>query len=319
MPAPTSQSQKLFAALLLGLCLALVMLIHVYRPTTNGLWLETFFNSAHYLVFMLVTLGVFVALQLLTNLLFYKCIAVALILGMFLGGLSEFAQIPGPRDASIGDLIANWLGAISALTFLIAASRAAQLGRNARLVTAFAGIAFTLLAVSDLIVVSAAYLERNRSLPIIFSIESKFHGMFVRTQSSSKENAHNHAGNRNVERATVGTGPWPGLVFHDLWPSWEEYSALVIELESDNSMPFELNVRIHDQSHAQSGQQFGDRFNLMYVLEPGSHTVRIPIDDIRYAPRHREMDLSDIHGLVIFSNQEAAGMSFVIHTIRLEK
>jgi len=318
MPASPRPGKNWIAALSLTICAMLLALIHLYRPQGTGLWMETFTNSVHVPVFALIALGLFVALRSLTKLRFWGCVAVTTALALLLAALSEVAQISGPRDASLEDMIADWLGSISMLTLIIAFSRRSKLERQARAFWAIAGIIVISMALKPLILVSVAYVERNRHVPVLFNFEVPLSQTFLRLQNSTLEIIDHPSGRQKIGEVTFESGPWPGLIFHDMWPNWSDYSFLVIELAIDGSQPLEIHIRVHDWIHTLGSQPYNDRFNLSYTLQNGSQITRIPLDEIRAAPSNREMDLSRIHGMVVFATRAEAGRSFELVEIRLE-
>ncbi len=79
-----------------------------------------------------------------------------------------------------------------------------------------------------------------------------------------------------------------------------------------------VNIRVHDRVHRRGSQPYSDRFNLNTNLEPGREVIRISMDTIRRAPDSREMNMTEIDGLVVFVTRSEAGRSLVLHSIRLE-
>lgn len=318
MPDEPRPTKNWIAILSLAASGALLVLLHLYRPPAAGLWLETFFNSMHVPVFALVALGIFAAVRLLSRLRFSRCIALAMLLAMLLGVLSEGAQMQGPRDASVEDLMSDWLGSISVLLIVLAIGGGKQLNGKLRGAWAIVGAALMFLALWPLLSVSAAYVERNRNLPTIFGFDARYGKTFLRLQDATIEVTDHPTEKQKIGKVTFEDGSWPGLVFHDLWPDWSEYAFLVIELAMDGTRPLGINIRVHDSIHAQGSQPYEDRFNLSYTLGNGTQIIRIPLTEIRDAPRGRQMDLTEINGVVIFATRAEAGSVFDLAEIRLE-
>ena len=108
-------NNRVLARLLLAISAGLLLLLHLYEPPAAGLWTQTLFNSMHVPVFGIVALSLYVATGIWANWgLAQRAIGVC-IAALALSILSETAQIPGPRDASVKDLISDWLGAAAAL------------------------------------------------------------------------------------------------------------------------------------------------------------------------------------------------------------
>lgn len=315
----TNQRYKRAAvALLLMIGSALLALLHFYKPRGSGLWLETFNNSAHVPVFALVSLVLFVSLGIVRNLRFWTRISIAGAISVLLAILSEAAQIAGPRDASFEDLLADWLGSTGMLMAIIAFSHRAQLERKIRGFWAMASLILFLIALKPLISVSIAYVERNRNLPVLFSFDAHLNKTFLRLQNTSLEIVGQPAENRRIGRLTLGSNQQSALIFHDLWADWSEYSSLVVDLEIQDAAPLEITLRVHDRIHSRGKQPSNDRFNMRYTLQRGSQSIRIPLENIRLAPEDRPMDLTEIHGIVMFTSRNVAGQIFDLREIRLE-
>lgn len=301
----------------LSTVLALLLALHLIRPSGGGLWLQTFYEFLHVPIFGIVALALFAATGALSDSRLRQRLALTGAAIFVLGILSEAAQIPGPRDASLDDLASNWLGAGAFLLLAVAAISRQGLEASIRLSCALIGTAMLVLASAELLTVSAAYLERNSRLPVLYSFDAAFGRHFLRLQNASLE-VYRDDDDRSWGRVTLQEGAWPGLIFHDLWPDWRGYDALVLEFRSDGKMPLGVNIRVHDRQHLAHQQPYSDRFNYAVTLKPGTRRIRIPLADIETAPQSRSMDLQKIHGLVIFSTRGDAGRAWSVSEIRLE-
>lgn len=297
---------------------ALLLALHLIRPAHGGLWLRTFYDFLHVPVFGVAALALFAATGAMTVARLWQRIAVAAAAVFVLSILSEAAQIPGPRHASVDDVVSNWLGAAAFLLLAVALLPREAPQKVVRVSCGLAGVAMLVLASADLMLVSAAYLERNSRLPVLYSFDAAFGNHFVRQQNVSLEIYRGEGDDRSWGRVTLTGGAWPGLVFHDLWPDWRGYESLVLELRSDEDAPLGVNIRVHDRQHLARHQPYSDRFNRHLELKRGSHLVRIPLAEIEQAPQARSMDMRQIAGLVIFSTRDDAGRSWSISEIRLE-
>jgi VanZ family protein len=318
MSFSTRQSSPATALLLLAISIGLLLLLHFYVPTPSGLWTKALLESLHVPIFGIVALSIFITTGLRGDWNPVQRVAAVCAATVVLSALSEGAQISGPRDASFDDLVSDWLGAGTALLFALAFSRHHPLRPAARLGFTLAGLASLLIALWPFISVSAAYIERNLQQPVLVSFDAHLGGTFRRAQHTTLQLSHDPVTGKRLGIITLEEGAWPGLLFNDIWPDWREYSALVIELSLEGSAPLEINVRVHDRAHKLGEQPYKDRFNLSYELQPGRHTLRIPLEQIRNAPKGRQMDLSDIEGIVIFCSANNAGRQFQLVEIRLE-
>jgi hypothetical protein len=295
---------------------ALLMVIHFATPSRSGLWLQTFYDSMHVLFF-----GVIAVCALLATPLHWsrqKRLLTVLVAVLALSALSETAQIPTGRDASFNDLLADWFGAAGfiAVAIVFSASISVPKGRGRYLI--LVGIALIAWPLLPLAKVSAAYLERSQLLPELANFDSRFGDMFFYVQNAELRKFRRSGETTSSAEVSLGDGAWPGIIFHDVWPNWEPYTALVIEIENPGAKPLPVNIRVHDRAHKLGDQPHADRFNMSYELQEGRHTLRIPLEDIRNAPRGRQMDMSQIEGIVVFCSAGNAGRQFQLAEIRLE-
>ena len=294
----------------------LLLVIHFFSPSRGGLWLQTFYDSVHVPLFGVIA----VCVLLVTPLHWSKRKRLLVVLGavLALSVLSEVAQIPTARDASFSDILADWFGAAGfvAVAIVFSSSISVPKGRGRYLLVL--GIALIIWPLLPLAKVSAAYLERNQFLPALTSFDSRFGDMLFRMQNAEIRKVRRAIGNSHSAEISLHDNPWPGIIFHDLWPNWEPYSALVIEIENPEAESLPINIRVHDRAHRHSDQPYGDRFNRSIDLMPGTQTIRITLADIQSAPAGRQMRMTEIDGLVIFCTQKESGRRFVLHDIRLE-
>ena len=294
----------------------LLLAIHFVRPSRGGLWLQTFYDSLHVPLF-----GVIAVCVLLITPLHWsrrKRLLGMLFAVVTLGVLSEIAQIPTARDASLSDLLADWFGAAGfiAVAVVFSSSISVPKGRGRYLV--ILGIALVIWPLLPLAKVSAAYLERIQLLPALVSFDSTFGDLFYRAQNAKIRKIRRSIGISFSAEVDLQNGPWPGIIFHDLWPNWEPFSALVIEIENPEAEPLSVNIRVHDRTHRDGDQPYGDRFNRQVELAPGTKMIRVTLADIQGAPAGRQMNMAEIDGLAVFCTQQESGRRFLLHDIWLE-
>lgn len=300
--------------LLVSLVVVLLLVVHFARPSMGGLWLQTLYESLHVPVFGVIAVCVLFITPAhwgIRNRLIATTFAV---IGLSL--LSEAAQIPTSRHASIEDLIADLLGAAGFVCIAIACSRSVAGHKIRRVVLVLLGVAFIAWPLQPLAKVSAAYVERHQIMPSLVRFDSRFASTFFRMQNAELTE---RIDSLDSVSATIllKDGPWPGIVFNDLWPNWEPYAALVIGIENPDSDELRIIISVHDRDH-RGEQRYSDRFNRSIELAPGRQALRIELNDIQDAPADRQMNMAEIDGLVFSATRQESGRRFVLHEIRLE-
>lgn len=295
---------------------ALVALLafHLVTPPSGGFWLQAFYDCTHVPVFGAVAVGALLATP--NSWATPRRFLVSLLVVAVLGIVSELAQVPGARDASLTDLRSDLLGGAGALCLALAVCRRFALHRRARGALLVAGLAIIAVALAPLAWASATHIARSSWLPSLAQFDSRFMTMLYRAQSSTVSAVPDPESGAAAAEVVLGDGRWPGIAFEALWPDWRAYDALEIEFENPSAEPLPLTIRIDDRSH-RSNQTHEDRFNRPVQLAPGRQTVRIGMQVLREAPAGRSMNLAEIDRLIVFAPAGLAGRRFILHDLRL--
>ena len=296
----------------------LLAVLHWYRPPQSGLWIRNFLESMHVALFGTVAMAWFGILSFASVKQLWLRVFLAILLTSLLGAGSELMQINTQRDASVEDFELDLIGATAGLLVLLGYSKRWIASRYTRRGMFLGGVGLAVFGMWPLVVMSAAYLERNHQRPIILSFDNQFGKHFRLMQNATLTIERNKQGGAGIGRIRLKDSPWPGIILHDIWPDWSSFSKLVVDFELPGTKPLPLNIRIHDLEHRKGDQAYSDRFNRSFVLQPGSNRLTIPLLDVRNAPRNRQIDLANIDGIVIFGSDKDAGMEFDLEQIRLE-
>jgi hypothetical protein len=249
----------------------------------------------------------------------------ALVGAMLLTLVSELVQYFGPRDASLSDLLRDLAGACCALAFmasvdsrLIQTGLLAQSGRKWTLRIVSIGLVMLFLLPFPAMI--NAYHQRRASFPSIGSFESTWESKFMGWVGSwflitaPPPEWHEARGIKAV-RVTFAYTKYPRMVVEGPFPDWRGYQFLVFDLYSEMEQTVPLVVRVDDLDH---NEEYDDRFNRRLDIEPGAHSVRISLDDIRRAPHDREMQMDAIRWVVLFMIDPAEPVTLWVDNIRLE-
>jgi hypothetical protein len=81
-------------------------------------------------------------------------------------------------------------------------------------------------------------------------------------------------------------------------PDWREFRHLDLDLFLDGTREAALVVRIDDLHH---NNEYDDRFNRRFNLQPGPNHIRIPLADVRDAPKERQLAMDEIACWLLFA------------------
>lgn len=250
---------------------------------------------------------------------------IALILTALIGVFSELIQISGSRDADPIDFIRDLTGIVSFLTVHYSFSSHGISGREPkfgrmRLWCRIFGILLFLGSLVPLGLVGISYHHRDQTFPRIADFESYWGDLFLVPSDAQLQRVpypQNLPDNPNtmVAEVILGMAEYPGMAISEVYPDWHKYKFLSFEVYSEQTDTVYFGVRVNDMKH---DNDFYDRFNHTLVIAPGLNRFRILLEDIRTAPRTREMDMHQIDAFVLFAISPTEPITVYIDNIILE-
>ena len=251
--------------------------------------------------------------------------ALALAISAALGGVTELLQIPGARDASVQDWVADIVGAVTGLA--ANAYFEASSSRRPRLRSATITLVGCAVLLAPAVQAALAYGHRwlrfpevagARSMPLGLLDTYFLAGMSARLSIEPVPGPWRRAPQESSLKAVLAPVMWPGLSLEEPYPDWRGYRTLLVDITNPEGHPLEFTLRIHDRQH---DNQLHDRFNGVLTLAPASRQiVRIALADVEHAPAGRSMDMEHIAGLILFRTSPGHGEESVYVTrIALER
>jgi len=287
-------------------------------PTSNLWWREAI-NGSHTVFFIILSFIIYYQVKIrihisnVTIVYFY-----VLAIGMFLGIVIELLQVFVQREASLNDLYRNLFGIITGLC-LITILNLKNIHRQKTKIVFFSlvGTVFLILGISPLIQLSWHYIERNKAFPVIVDFDASWSSSFIRFNNTEILKASNFSQkkNNNLHLIQFNEGTYPGISVIESVSDWSTYRKLRLIVFSKYEHDTSLVLRIHDKTHNNS---FSDRFNKKLEIKPGLNNVEISLEKIRYGPVNRELDLTNIAGIILFSRNLEQRSWFEISNIYLE-
>jgi hypothetical protein len=286
------------------------VLLFVPMPFTPTYATRTIENAGHTPLFFLVTMGLLFVLRGDVRFAGARLYAVAGLVGIGAGFLSEVIQKPLARDASWEDVIADVLGVILALGVYALFDRRSHLNRWHRFAALVAVISCIAIFVMPIVRMTRAYVHRNGQFPVLADFHSRIELYWTVSIGVHREIVD------DALEVNFGAQEFPGVSFHEPVPDWRRFKTLAIDVENPAAEPLSLVVRVHDRRHK---RMFNDRFNRNFAMAANERrTLRIPLEDIRRAPRGRLMDMARISDITLFKGVPEGSLKVRIYTVRLE-
>ncbi len=309
---------------------ALIAAVALLRPPDDTFMWKALFDAGH------AVLSGYLALAFLQMALAWtgsaatsaRHHAVAFALTFVSGALVEFVQFFLPRDADPWDLFRDGVGAGAFLLGLQALQRDSSgrfvRSRSARL--GFLGLGAALLAIAFIPagLLGITYMQRNAAFPRLCDFESRWEERFVIVHRAELKRLPpppgwsrrlSRDGAERVGRLEFQTGTYPGFGLKETAPDWRRYQTLVFEVYSELEAATELTLRVDDAEH---NELYTDRFNRVLTISPGAQEIRIPLAEIRTAPRGREMDMAHIRQVILFAVEPPRPFTLYVDRFRLE-
>jgi VanZ family protein len=286
------------------------LLLFVPLPHSDTYAERAIENAGHTPLFFIGTLFI---LQILRHDLRFegrRLYALAGLIGMCAGFASEIIQKPLKRDASWEDVFADCVGVLLALALYSLFDRSRKPGGLARGAVLLVIAACLATYLSPIVSMLRAYVHRNGQFPVLASFDSPAELSWI-VSFGLKREIRDGALDISFE-----ADQYPGVSFYEPVPNWRGFKTLVIDAENPEQETLHFGVRVHDIGH---GREFADRFNRRLELAAGARQqFRIPLDEIRQAPRNRLMNMAQISDVTLFRTHGPGAKRMRLHSMRLE-
>jgi len=298
---------------------AFVLFAHQYLPNQISDLAHQLIRSLHGPGFGLVALTIMV---LMRN--HDRPIAAyikAAVFSMILAVVSEAAQILGPREAQLSDLLVDAFGILGFLGTAALFDRRVRstIGKPRLMLLALVGIPALVFAIQPTLWLSYALVMRTQAMPQILSFDEPWE----QTYSSGVDDgleiipapAGWPAGSGNIARLH-SSGRW-GLMLHiHPHPDWSDYAAVsfVAATSNEESRRIALGLWGIDQG---DGTLPGRYYTMVKIWsEPARYCILF--DALNKSSSQRTFDLTQVYELLVGATKDQTGVELLIDDFRLE-
>lgn len=267
---------------------------------------------------MVVTFAVFTLLRLYRrgarNYWYTALIAVGIAI------FAEAAQIPGPRNAELSDIVVDTIGIAGALGILALLDRdlRRRLALMSRLIILGVTVPAVLYSVGPTAGWSYSWLAQQQAVPALLTFENRWERWTVGNRFSG-----------SIERIPVPDG-WPisgtairvtssrrgGVLEWKAYPDWQEHAALTFLAASDDGSVHSMTITIEDMRHA--GMPEPNRYRTTVQVGPVPTRFRIPIDVIR-RNSGGQLDIAHVNYLFLRLTDRVGGVPMILDDFRFDK
>lgn len=238
---------------------------------------------------------------------------------VILGAGVEGLQAVTGRDVEAMDILRDGAGAAS---FLLAywSLQDWSATRSLRWTLRAFAAGILLLVFTPPALTGMAIATRYIQFPLIEDFESRWTQRLcsagaVRFDVVEAPRGFRKAGEDRVTRITFEPAEYSGWAISGPFPNWSGRRELAFEVYSELSEPVRMTLRIHDRWH---NQEYRDRYNREFVIQPGVNQIRVPLGQVESAPAGRRMDLAAIDGIGLFVVRPERSFVLYFDGFRLE-
>jgi VanZ family protein len=228
---------------------------------------------------------------------------------LIIGAGIEWIQLYVGRDFSYADMFHDLVGVWLGLFW----------GQRPRPIVWVLRILALVLTLPALwIIVDSARLQWDvkQEFPLLIGFERANELMRI-TGNVSLSDSYHTQGARAL-KVNLDTREYSPASINKLLGDWRGYQYLSMDIYNPDSEILSLVLRISDYQHDQGAQDFNDRFNHRFELHSGWNSLRISLDDIRTAPKGREMQLEQVTNVELFSMRLPQARVYYWDNVRLE-
>lgn len=293
-------------------------------PLSGRIWMEVF-NLAHAPAFcglQLLLCGILhpQTLGLRQSYAVIQVMTPARIIGLGLlltaaGVLGELGQSVLGRHASIGDIVSNTSGLLAATLWLLSRNKPRLLKGVLRM----AAPMIILFNVQAPIRSMIDCWQQTRSFPVLASFERPLElGSWGAKDSEISRSRDWSTDGEHSLKIALTTEQFSCAAFWWFEGDWSGYQALQFDVFNPEPTPVELIVKIEDHQHAESDFEPTDRYQELLTLDPGStRRLTISVQELRQAPRTREMDLTQMKQIEFFTFELTTPRTIYVDQLRL--
>ena len=118
-------------------------------------------------------------------------------------------------------------------------------------------------------------------------------------------------------KLSLTTDKYSGASLRYFDGNWASARTLKISVYNPDENPLQLSCRIHDQQHTEGYQEYTDPYNRQFLLLTGWNQLEIDLDEVEGAPSGRNMDMSRIRSVGLFTVALPESRIIYIDEVRL--
>ena len=297
------------------LAVVLISLLFVGGPQDfNGRIIVATWNAGHAVLFAILTFALLSYTRLKHDS-HTKQFIFAVAFSLIFGFITEVIQYLIGRNLEVKDLVNDLIGGLAGLAFALAVN-----SRNKKYTIGgvFVGAFLGLIGIRGLIVSAIDEYRISQEFPLLSGFESLIELNRWNTDHAqiSLSDKHTSSGSQSM-RVELLPAKYPFIRLDHFERNWQNKKSINFDIFSESKSPVTMVLKIYDMQHLKTGYFFSDRYNQRFTLLPGQNQFSFALADIQSAPANREMNMSNIVAVSLFTVHLKQPLVFYIDTVRL--
>ena len=249
--------------------------------------------------------------------------AVAFLFTLGLSLLAEFLQIITPRDANIGDVFLNALGAALFLgagllwTNQEFSERSGRWHKRLRLIFLVVSVIIVAFLAYPVVVLTIDEIQIKTSFPVIASFETEREMKRWNTGNNELSLSEEYVNEGKYSlRVALSPGRFSGISMTRPPSDWRGFDSFDFTVFNPSNKNLMLMLKIFDWDHK---YKYNDRFNRLVRISPGKNSISIPLQEIESAPARRRMQMDKIGQISFFMRNLRQTQVLYFDNARLSK
>jgi len=266
---------------------------------------KEFWNIGHIVFFALSTYQLIALIKQKSTLVI---IIVSFFYCILLGGAIELIQSKIGRCLDLHDIYRDGLGSLLAFSVFYIKKIKQQYPPIQKSVYLAYFILFSSLVLiitdqSRLYQIIKIDLQARNNFPILADFKNKKELKQWSGNNLTLSRKHVLTGLYSMKVVLTGKTKYSGFSLKHFPSNWHGYQYLLINIYNPDIKPLKICMKITDFDHDINNQAYNNRFNKCYTLNGEQWSnIKIPLEDIKNNPKNRELDLTDMSQLGMFTS-----------------
>ncbi len=288
---------------ILGLILIVYMVLFLDIPIDHYRIIQELWNSGHIFLFILISFYLYKKVfNKYTFPLYLEILSISII-SIIIGGLIEYIQSFTGRDSSYYDVALDTIGGL--IGVLLFSNSVKKTNKIKRVFLHSSIVVLFIYLIYPMLIVAIDDIYQRIEFPAIISTNSsrevtRFDQQNIKIEFVDSDLVNGKSD--KILKLLFNPGKYSTAVLGTGIQDWSKYNYLAFTIYNPELTSTTLNIRIHDDAHSLSGNQFYDRYNRKLTINSGWNEIKISLYDVKNSPTKRKMDMQKVDQIMLYKS-----------------